>query len=681
MVELFGIDRRATAMFRIGLGAMLIADLVKRSLALEAHYTDAGVLPRAMLGQYVPDPLIFRAYLWSGEWIAQVCMFWLAGLCALCVSLGLFTRLATALSLFMLVSLQVRNPLVCHTGDLLLTTVTLWSVFLPLGSYFSLDRLRKPSMPMAPRQVATVGTAGYLVQIAIFYLGAGLLKHREEVWTSGRAVSVFLSFDSYTTPIGAALADMEGLARFVTYFTLVMEIGGPILLFCPFFTRIVRTVMVVLFVGFHLGIQLTVHIGIFEILSIIAVSAFLPGWAFDQLESRIRWPRWMTRAAAYARAWALSRSPGEPSAARAQARLPAFLAWECVAGLVLVGVCWFNYKSSVVHEQPKFPKPGTTLFTVTRFLSIDQAWSIFTNLDKHREGWFVVVAELADGSKFDVLQARPFTGMQKPEHFAASYDNHNWRRYWNAMVLKPNRPFVIHLARYVAREWVEDGGAPLEALAIYHVGSRSGQAEEPKLFIRYQPKLDPLNEPRARLASTEAASARVPPTPMKTAGKKLYDIPLQTLAGEPTTLAEQGGKALLIVNVASQCGMTPQYAQLEALQKSYGPRGLTVVGFPCNQFGGQEPGSPEEIREFCSSEYGVSFPLMAKIEVNGAGRHPLYKELTAVADASGTAGDVQWNFEKFLVSANGQKIQRFRPRTKPDAPEVIAAIEAALPAP
>ena len=247
------------------------------------------------------------------------------------------------------------------------------------------------------------------------------------------------------------------------------------------------------------------------------------------------------------------------------------------------------------------------------------------------------------------------------------------------MTLRANRPFLKHLARYVARDWVEDGGAPLEALAVYHVGSTasSGTVDEPELFIRYLPNLDPQRERRLAAASTEAAA---PHRPVKTATRTLYDIPLQTLAGEPTTLAEQGGKALLIVNVASQCGMTPQYTQLEALQESYGPRGLTVVGFPCNQFGGQEPGSPEEIREFCASNYGVSFPLMAKIEVNGAGRHPLYRELTAVADASGKAGDVQWNFEKFLVSADGQRIQRFRPRTKPDAPEVIAAIEAALPA-
>ncbi|MFC8920132.1 glutathione peroxidase [Streptomyces sp. NPDC057116] len=159
----------------------------------------------------------------------------------------------------------------------------------------------------------------------------------------------------------------------------------------------------------------------------------------------------------------------------------------------------------------------------------------------------------------------------------------------------------------------------------------------------------------------------------------LYDIPLRTLSGEPTTLAEYKDKAVLVVNVASKCGLTPQYEGLERLQKTYGDRGFTVLGVPCNQFGGQEPGTAEEIGTFCSATYGVTFPLLEKTDVNGAGRHPLYVELTRVADADGEAGDVQWNFEKFLVAPGGE-VTRFRPRTEPEAAELVAAVEAALPA-
>jgi glutathione peroxidase len=159
----------------------------------------------------------------------------------------------------------------------------------------------------------------------------------------------------------------------------------------------------------------------------------------------------------------------------------------------------------------------------------------------------------------------------------------------------------------------------------------------------------------------------------------LYQIPLRTIDGEKTTLAEHTGKALLIVNVASKCGLTPQYEALEALYRRYSDRGFTVLGFPCNQFGGQEPGSAEEIKRFCRLRYDVTFPMFEKLEVNGTERHPLYKVLTAVPDDSGYEGDIRWNFEKFVISADGTSIKRFAPATKPDSAAVVAAIEAGLP--
>ena len=158
----------------------------------------------------------------------------------------------------------------------------------------------------------------------------------------------------------------------------------------------------------------------------------------------------------------------------------------------------------------------------------------------------------------------------------------------------------------------------------------------------------------------------------------LYDIALRTIDGRKTSLAEHAGEALLLVNVASKCGLTVQYTALEQLQKDYAGRGFTVLGFPCNQFGGQEPGSSGEIKEFCSVTYGVSFPLYQKLDVNGPDRHPLYAVLTESADADGVTGDIRWNFEKFLVSPEGEVVARFKPKTVPDDPSVIAAIEAQL---
>ena len=158
----------------------------------------------------------------------------------------------------------------------------------------------------------------------------------------------------------------------------------------------------------------------------------------------------------------------------------------------------------------------------------------------------------------------------------------------------------------------------------------------------------------------------------------VQDIPVNTLSGQPGSLGDLAAKTLLVVNVASKCGLTPQYEGLERLHERFSDRGFSVVGFPCNQFGGQEPGTAEEIAEFCSLTYGVSFPMFEKIEVNGPGRHPIYTELTAVPDADGEAGDIEWNFEKFLVGPDGAILGRFRPRTEPQDAELVAAIEAAL---
>ena len=158
----------------------------------------------------------------------------------------------------------------------------------------------------------------------------------------------------------------------------------------------------------------------------------------------------------------------------------------------------------------------------------------------------------------------------------------------------------------------------------------------------------------------------------------IYDFTATSLAGDEVPLKRFEGQVLLIVNTASACGFTPQYQGLEALHQAFSPRGFSVLGFPCNQFGGQEPGTAEEISTFCSATYGVTFPLSGKIEVNGPGRDAVYGVLTETPDAAGDAGDIQWNFEKFVVSADGRVLGRFRPRTEPDASEVRDCIQRTL---
>ncbi|MDF3148743.1 MULTISPECIES: glutathione peroxidase [unclassified Streptomyces] len=156
------------------------------------------------------------------------------------------------------------------------------------------------------------------------------------------------------------------------------------------------------------------------------------------------------------------------------------------------------------------------------------------------------------------------------------------------------------------------------------------------------------------------------------------DVEIGALQGGSADLSQYAGKAVLVVNVASKCGLTPQYTGLEKLQEQYAERGFTVLGVPCNQFLGQEPGSAGEIAEFCSATYGVTFPMTEKVEVNGEGRHPLYDRLAGFADAEGHSGDIRWNFEKFLIGRDGKVVARFSPQTEPEAAEIVAALEGAL---
>ena len=159
----------------------------------------------------------------------------------------------------------------------------------------------------------------------------------------------------------------------------------------------------------------------------------------------------------------------------------------------------------------------------------------------------------------------------------------------------------------------------------------------------------------------------------------IYDISIESLDGSPFDLGGFEGREVLVVNVASKCGLTPQYTGLEDLQKRFADKGFSVLGVPCNQFGGQEPGSAEEIQTFCSTTYGVTFPMTEKVDVNGAKRHPLYRVLTEFPDARGDTGDIQWNFEKFIISPAGEVVARFRPPVDPGSDEVVEAIEAQLP--
>jgi len=467
--ELFGIDFRSLVVFRIGLGLMLLFDLVKRSLTLRAHYTESGLFP-GEVALRTTEPTIFQAFLLSDGLLVQSLLFVFMGVLASCFVLGYRTRPVIVLYLMLLASLDRRNYWVLHTGDVFLFVLALWACFLPLGARFSLDRLRNPRPATESMQHVSVGSVALLLQIAVFYFAAGVLKLHHEVWTHGDAMWVFARIEEYTRPFGTLLGRFETLAMVLTYFTLVLECGGPFLLFSPLLTQKIRTVLVFVFMSFHLGIQLAVYIGVFELLSIVAVSVFLPAWFWDAVLPRVRVPAPVRRSwrvwGARLRGWVPERPPRQvPSWTRTAIR-GLGIGWQMLGAGCLVVVLVANYGSLTGRKVQAMENSG-----YARQLGLLQNWSIFSDIEPLSRGWFLVIGQQEDGHFVDVLNDTSFDGrLKRPERFAETFPNHNMRRFWVQMSKQSNswlRPF---LADYLCRTWNSSHAARLVHLVIVHIG-------------------------------------------------------------------------------------------------------------------------------------------------------------------------------------------------------------------
>lgn len=483
LATLLGIDRRSLAAFRIGLGLMLLLDLYGRAKTLRMHYTGEGAYPLALARELVqPDLALFHVFLLSDRVEVQAVLFVVFALLALAFLLGYQTRVVGVLVFVFLVSLMRRNHWNCHTGDAWLSTLVAWSLFLPLGAHLSLDRLRarrrgRGPAPAAPT-VFSVATAGLLLQVAIFYVSAGYLKSRYDVWTRGEAVWIFTHVIEYTRPFGAWLGRFPEACRFLTLSTLALEMLVPFLLFVPFATARIRTLLVVVYAAFHLTLQATIHIGIFQLLCIVALTPFLPGAFWDELARCVpesvgaRWRAVKERLGAGGTAPAPGPGPGW-LAARATG---AFLALAMV--LIVVSNVNTAFKDPYVREdRGPLPLP-VWLDRYGRMFCVVQNWNMFTDIERAFFGWFLVLGQQEDGQHVDLLERRPAGVLRPPEHYARSFPNHNSRRYWREMARPERTDLQKTLCDYLAREWQREGRTPLTHIAIYHVGRIPGRHPE-----------------------------------------------------------------------------------------------------------------------------------------------------------------------------------------------------------
>ncbi|MBI1913520.1 MAG: HTTM domain-containing protein [Planctomycetes bacterium] len=451
---LLSLDLRSLAVFRIGLGLLLLSDLSVRASDLVAHYTDAGVLPRAD----VPASFASSVYLLHGSWWFQVGLFGVAALFALALLVGLHTRLATFVSCFLLVSLHARNPVVLDGGDVLLRLLLFWGIFLPLGACFSLDRARSRGPAPGPR-VVSVATAALLFQVCFVYWFSVLLKS-DPIWRSeGTALYYALNVDQFVTPLGRRLLDYPDLLRLLTFGTLALEAAGPALLFLPVCSGPVRTLVVFIFVLFHvLGLGLVLELGHFPYSCAVTWLALLPTWFWDRLRHRVRPGRPPPPAA----------ESGAAPTAR-EAKLPVTTpGWmNALAGFFLAYVFLWNVRTLDFDRfQTVFPQ---RLNWIGEGFGLGQKWDMFAPYPLMEDGWYVVVGTLEDGRQVDLFQGGRPVHWAKPELVSATYKNTRWRKYLTNLWQKDYTAHRLLYARYLCRDWNSrhGGGERVVRVEVY----------------------------------------------------------------------------------------------------------------------------------------------------------------------------------------------------------------------
>ncbi|TKX61399.1 HTTM domain-containing protein [Halorubrum sp. ASP1] len=485
------VDRRALAAFRIGLGTLLIVDLLLRSRSFTAFYTDAGVLPlRAFASDYATNNSLHAL---SGEPWAVALLFALASALALSLAVGYRTRLATIASWLLLVSLHARNPMVLNSGDTLLRMLLFWSVFLPLGARWSVDAVRRadregggdgdsPSPSSGGTAVASVATMAVLLQILVMYLTNAVHKFASEPWMSGEAVAYVMQADQFTYLLGAYLADFTGLLRVFTVLWVALLFASPLLLLL---TGLPRAGLASLFVGMHLGMAVTIRVGLFPIIVVVGFIPFLqtPVWdalkrVADRLNLSAPLARWKARSESLART-ALSAGPSLPRPAASE-RLDSVRGSDLGAGLargrvlfttvlpyVFLVLILLSSAASVGYAE--VPEPADEALDAAE---MDQSWQMFAPDPIHTTRWYVAAGTLEDGSERDVFRDAPVT-FDRPARAETTYPTSRWRKYLKNVYGADNENHRSYLANYLCGEWNRTHETAVENVTIYQSYERT----------------------------------------------------------------------------------------------------------------------------------------------------------------------------------------------------------------
>lgn len=435
--ELFGIDLRSLALFRIGLALVLLGDLYIRFFDLGAHYTDSGVLPREAVIEKLLDPWAFSLHLANGTWQFELILFLIHALCGVALLVGYQTRLATLLCWILTNSLMNRNPSILQGGDDVLKLLLFWSMFLPLGALWSLDsHCKEKQTPLYENQIVSAGTLALLIQVSSIYWFASLLK-TDPVWTiDGTAVWYSLSIEQYATSLGKNLLQYPALLKIFSFTSLYLETYGPFFAFFPIWTAPLRIATVITFILFHLiGLNLTMELALFPYICAVAWITFIPGVFWN-------WLLGFFRNSLYLKSL-LIRPCNVPEKA-----------WEAspfsngLASFFLIYVFFLNLSTLNEYNQKLF----VPLQPLGNFLGLDQKWEMFAPYPITEDGWYVIPAILRDGTKLDLYTEKSPVSWEKPNLLSHTYPNDRWRSYLMNLYLE-NDEMMADYAGYLCAKW------------------------------------------------------------------------------------------------------------------------------------------------------------------------------------------------------------------------------------
>ncbi len=444
--NIFGIDVRALAVFRICLALILIFDLSVRSFALIANYTDFGVLPLDFYFSIFNNTGWVSLHLISGSILFQVALFIIAGLFALALLVGYKTRLATIVSWFLLISLHSRNPTILQGGDIMLRVLVFWAMFLPLNVKYSID-VKLGNIRQNKKSILSFGTAGILLQVAFVYFFSALLKTGNEWFPNGTAIYYALQSDQFATHFGKFLLNFPDIMFGLTYFTYFLELIGPILLFIPFFFKQFRSITTFAFIILLVGMALSLNLGHFPFVGLTGMLLFLPSWVWDKMFNRIK-------DNFHEHDYYIDR--------RIKVKRYFYIFFNCVALFFIIYIFLWN-----VQSLGKFNAVPDKMEFIAHKLRIDQYWNMFSPYPLKDDGWYVIDGTLVNGLHVDLLTNNEVT-YEKPYHVADLYTHERWRKYlmnlWNRDY-DFHRPYYLS---YLCNDWNEEhsGDERMENIAM-----------------------------------------------------------------------------------------------------------------------------------------------------------------------------------------------------------------------